>query len=244
MNITRDDIRQIVEQLVEQTLVKPTQSCGCQTRPAATKKVISEADVLAASGEIVVDAGAIITPLAKDTAKARGIRFVPTKAAATPQNQPADPKTGPKNGTIALGSDHGGFRLKEALKVYLKELGYEVRDVGCHDEQAVDYPDLARAVAQAVAGGECSLGIMIDGAGIGSCMAANKVAGIRAALCHDQYTAINSREHNNANVLTLGAQVTGEGVAKQIAKVWLETAFTGGRHARRVAKIDELDRSR
>ena len=114
-------------------------------------------------------------------------------------------------------------------------------DCGTNSAEAVDYPDLAYAVARLVSQGRAWRGILVDGAGIGSCMAANKVPGVRAALCYDYATAVNSREHNNANVLTLGAQVTGDGVAKQIAKVWLETAFAGGRQARRVANIDALD---
>lgn len=144
--------------------------------------------------------------------------------------------------TIALGADHGGYALKEMLKRYLtEELGYRVRDFGTDSEASCDYPDFAVKVAEAVANGECSRGIMIDGAGIGSSMAANKVRGVLAACCHDVATVVNSREHNNANVLTLGARVVGRGLARQMVRVWLTTEFAGGRHERRVRKILDLE---
>jgi len=143
---------------------------------------------------------------------------------------------------VAIGADHGGFELKEALKKYLAELGYEVVDCGTNSKEAVDYPDFAYAVAQMVAQGKVFRGIMIDGAGIGSCMAANKVPGVRAAMCYDHATAVNSREHNDANLLTLGAGLIGENLARQIVKTWLETEFGGGRHARRVDKIVQIEK--
>ncbi len=148
-----------------------------------------------------------------------------------------------ESATVALGSDHGGFALKETLKRYLTdELGVSVRDVGPESDAPCDYPDFAALVARAVARGECSRGIVIDGAGIGSAMAANKVRGIRAACCHDIRTVLNSRSHNNANVLTLGAGVVGRGLALQMVRTWLGTGFEGGRHEKRVAKIMELER--
>ncbi len=139
---------------------------------------------------------------------------------------------------IAIGADHGGFALKQKLAAYLAEKGYPVKDCGTHSGEAVDYPDFARAVARAVAGGGSRWGIVIDGAGIGSCMAANKVPGIRAALCYDISSARNSREHNHANVMTLGAGLIGESLARQIVDAWLGTEWGGGRHARRVEKIE------
>ena len=143
---------------------------------------------------------------------------------------------------LAIGSDHGGFALKETLKRYLtEELGYTVEDLGTANDAPCDYPDFAVKVARAVASGRVSRGIMIDGAGIGSAMAANKVPGVLAATCHDMKTAVGSREHNNANVLTLGAGVVGRGLAIQMVRVWLATEFAGGRHERRVAKIRELE---
>jgi ribose 5-phosphate isomerase B len=145
--------------------------------------------------------------------------------------------------SVALASDHGGFALKETLRRYLtEELGLVVRDLGPATDAPCDYPDFAALVARSVARGECERGIVIDGAGIGSAMAANKVAGVRAACCHDVRTVVNSRSHNNANVLTLGAAVVGRGLARQMVRVWLSTPFEGGRHERRVAKIMELER--
>ena len=140
---------------------------------------------------------------------------------------------------IAIGADHGGFALKQKLVGYLRDKGYRVNDCGTDSAEAVDYPDFARAVARAVAGGGSRWGIVVDGAGIGSCMAANKVRGVRAALCYDVSSARNSREHNHANVLTLGAGLIGESLARQIVDAWLATDWGGGRHARRVAKIEQ-----
>jgi ribose 5-phosphate isomerase B len=142
---------------------------------------------------------------------------------------------------VALGADHGGYLLKEALKKHLESQGYTVIDCGTHSTDAVDYPDFARAVAVLVGQGKAWRGIMIDGAGIGSSMAANKVPGVRASLCYDHATARNAREHNDANVLTLGAGLIGEGLAKQIADTWLTTTFGGGRHARRVEKLMRIE---
>ena len=143
---------------------------------------------------------------------------------------------------IAIGADHGGFPLKERIGFRLKEAGYEVLDCGTEGHEAVDYPDFAHAVAREVASGTCRYGIVVDGAGIGSAMVANKVPGVRAALCYDLSTARNSREHNHANVLTLGAGLIGEALAWQIVEEWLSVEWGGDRHARRVAKIDEIER--
>ncbi len=135
---------------------------------------------------------------------------------------------------VAIGSDHGGFSLKEVIVPFLKELGHEVIDVGCYDEQSVDYPGFADKVCENVASSDADLGILICGTGIGMSMAANKHKGIRAALCSEQYTACMSREHNNANVLCMGERVTGPGVAMEIVRTWLDTPFGGGRHLRRI----------
>jgi ribose 5-phosphate isomerase B len=144
---------------------------------------------------------------------------------------------------VAIGSDHGGFELKEILRQYVAdELGWEVRDCGTHSTEAVDYPDFAAAVAREVAAGRCTLGIVVDAAGIGSAMAANKVAGVRCANCHDDRTVINSREHNDANVLSLGARVVNRGLAQRLVRLFLSTPFAGGRHERRVQKITALER--
>lgn len=143
-------------------------------------------------------------------------------------------------GAIAVGADHGGFPMKERIAFKLREAGWEVVDCGTDSPEPVDYPDFAHAVAVKVAGGECRWGIVVDGAGIGSAMVANKVPGVRAALCYDISSARNSREHNHANVLTLGAALIGDGLAWQIVEAWLSTEWSGGRHARRVAKIDAI----
>lgn len=143
---------------------------------------------------------------------------------------------------IILGSDHGGFELKEEIKKFLSEEGYDVLDFGTYSMEPVDYPDVALLVAEAVRDRADSFGIIIDGAGIGSAMVANKVNGIRAAACNDLFTARNSREHNDANVLTLGGRVIGSGLAKEIVKVWLEASFFGDRHIRRVNKIMQVER--
>ncbi len=143
---------------------------------------------------------------------------------------------------VAIGADHGGYPLKETLKGHLQSLGYEVVDCGTNSTDSVDYPDFAYAVAQLVASGQCANGIVIDGAGIGSCMTANKVPGVRAAMCYDHATAVNSREHNHANVLTLGAGLIGANLAKQIVQTWLATPYGGGRHAARVEKITAIEK--
>jgi len=145
---------------------------------------------------------------------------------------------------VAIGSDHGGYALKEVLKRAIAEdLGWHVHDCGTHSEEAVDYPDFAAAVAREVAAGRVARGIVIDAAGIGSTMAANKVAGVRCALCHDDATVRNAREHNDANVLALGSRVVHRGAATRMVRLFLETDFGGGRHERRVRKIMALERS-
>lgn len=143
--------------------------------------------------------------------------------------------------TIALGADHGGFDLKQQLAEHIRSRGYVVDDCGTHSGEPVDYPVIAAEVARRVADGRARLGVMIDGAGIGSSMAANKIPGVRAALCYDVSSARNSREHNNANVLTLGASLIGAGLARQIVDTFLDTDCTAERHLRRAAMIDALD---
>jgi ribose 5-phosphate isomerase B len=143
--------------------------------------------------------------------------------------------------TIAIGADHGGYSLKETILEHLRGQGLAVHDCGCTSTDAVDYPDFAHAVANLVGTGVCRWGIIVDGAGIGSCMAANKVPGVRAALCYDLSSARNSREHNHANVLTLGAGLIGPGLARQIVDEWLATPWGPDRHARRVAKITDIE---
>ena len=143
---------------------------------------------------------------------------------------------------IAIGSDHGGFRLKEEVKAYLVKQGYTVQDMGTSTEESVDYPDFAAAVARAVQQKRVELGILICGTGIGMAITANKFRGIRAAVVHDAYTAAMSRRHNDANVITFGGRVVGAGVAFSIVDAWLGNRFEGGRHSRRLDKIRVFER--
>jgi ribose 5-phosphate isomerase B len=144
---------------------------------------------------------------------------------------------------VAIGADHGGYALKEILKrAIADEMDWEIHDCGTHSSDAVDYPDFAAAVAREVASGRCARGVIVDAAGIGSAMAANKIAGVRCALCHDDATVVNSRAHNDANVLALGARVVNRGLATRLVRLFLGTAFEGGRHQRRVQKIMALER--
>jgi ribose 5-phosphate isomerase B len=196
--------------------------------------LISESEIreAVANGRITVPHGAIVTPAARDLARQLGVAL----------EDPAGTERLPR--TVALGADHGGFPLKEALKSYVTQLGFEVNDVGCHSTESVDYPVFASRVAELVADQSAQFGIMVDGAGIGSAMVANKVPGVRAALCYDLTTAGNAREHNNANMLTLGGTLVGERLARDIVERFLMTPFGGGRHSRRVAMIDALDNER
>jgi ribose 5-phosphate isomerase B len=142
---------------------------------------------------------------------------------------------------IVIGSDHGGFELKEDLKNRLAEQKVEVLDLGTHSESSVDYPDIGSAVAERVSSGEFARGILICGTGIGMSIVANRFPGVRAALCHDLFTARLSREHNDSNLLVLGGRTTGKGLAQEILAVWLDTGFQGGRHERRLEKIHQLE---
>ncbi len=160
---------------------------------------------------------------------------VDTRHTTEDKNVPGDLRT------VAVGGDHGGFALKERLAFKLAEQGFEVIDCGTDSAESVDYPTIAADVARRVASGEADAGVLIDGAGIGSAMAANKLPGVRAAHCYDLSTARNAREHNHANVLTLGAGLTGDALAWQITQEFLATPYGEGRHARRVAMIDALD---
>jgi ribose 5-phosphate isomerase B len=208
------------------------------------KPVITAADLerVPQNGEVAVTAETLITPLAREMAEERGITF----RVAAPQGTVASGGPAPASGSaaaeppgriVAIGADHGGYELKEQLKNYLRDWGYQFLDLGTDSVQAVDYPDFAEAVGNAVARGDAWLGVVLDSAGIGSSIAANKVPGVRAALCYDRATARNSREHNDANVLTLGAKLISGEDAREILAVWLATPFAGGRHQRRVDKI-------
>jgi ribose 5-phosphate isomerase B len=161
---------------------------------------------------------------------------------SAPASAPTPRVVSPKS--VAIGCDHGGLALKEVLRrAIAEEMGWKVHDCGTHSADAVDYPDFAAAVGREVAAGRAARGIVIDTAGIGSSMAANKIAGVRCALCHDDATVRNAREHNDANVLAIGAKVVNRGAATRMVRLFLETEFAGGRHERRVRKIMALERS-
>jgi ribose 5-phosphate isomerase B len=198
------------------------------------RRVITAEDV-PASGEWRIPIGAIVTPSAREVAAERGVRLL-----ELPQEQCT--VLAPPEKTVAIGADHGGFALKEALKLVVESLGLAVRDVGVYDSQPADYPDIAVKVADLVASGAASRGVLVDGAGIGSAMAANKVPGIRAALCYDKASARNSREHNDSNVLTLGARLLTGTQAEEVLRTWMATPFAGGRHQARVQKIMDIER--
>jgi ribose 5-phosphate isomerase B len=198
---------------------------------------LRDLEATAAGGEVMVPRGTIVTELAREEAERRGIiiRVEESKVASAEAGDPTGSRV------VAMGADHGGFDLKEELRGYLTQWGYKVLDLGTSSREPVDYPDLAEAVANAVACGDAWRGIVIDTAGIGSSIAANKVPGARAALCYDRATARNSREHNDANILSLGARMIPGEVAREIVAVWLETAFAGARHQRRVDKIRAIE---
>ena len=143
---------------------------------------------------------------------------------------------------LALGSDHGGYELKEHIKKYLDEKGVEYKDFGCYDESSVDYPDIAQAVCKSINDGESENGILVCGTGIGISIAANKIDGIRAAHCHDVYSAEMTKRHNNSNVICMGGRVIGRELAFKIVDAWLGAEFEGGRHQTRIDKIHALER--
>ena len=197
------------------------------------KHVITENEIRSAvTGDTLrIDEDAMLTPLAQDLVRERGILIERVRR-----------RRAAKKRRIALGADHGGFEMKEQIKNLLADLGHDYQDFGTHSTEAVDYPDYAHLVSRAVASRACDLGIMVDGAGIGSCMAANKVPGVRAAMCYDEASARNSREHNGANVLTLGGKMISADRMREIVRAWLGTELTEDRHRRRVEKIDAIER--
>ncbi len=204
------------------------------------KKIITERDIreaAASTGLVLVKPETIVTPLAKDIAAQLKVRIEPDRSA--PPEAPL-PEDAPPVKTVAIASDHGGFALKQELIPYLRQLGYITHDLGPASNAACDYPDFAFKVAQAVADKKTDMGIMIDSVGIGSAMAANRVKGVLAAKCNNTFEARSAREHNYANLLTLGAKIIGSEMAKSIVKTFLETPGGAERHRRRVSKI--LDR--
>jgi ribose 5-phosphate isomerase B len=197
------------------------------------RRVITYQDI-PASGELQIPLDSIVTASAREVAAERGVRIIPLPAGQIHS-------MAPPSKTVAIGADHGGFQMKEQLKPILAELGLAIRDVGVNEEKPVDYPDIAQQVAELVASGAAARGVIVDGAGIGSSIAANKVPGIRAALCYDKASARNSREHNDSNVLTLGGRLLTATQAEEVLRVWLSTPFAAGRHVARVGKITQIE---
>jgi ribose 5-phosphate isomerase B len=243
-----EKIREMVRRVVHRAVGRPPPPRSARGPALVTEPCIQDAPP---GEEFVVPDGALVTPLARQAAMERKISLVEGgDRAPSGGDHELGSKTAARGSetaargarTVAIGADHGGYDLKQMLKARLQELGYEVLDCGTEGAESVDYPDFALAVAQLVAQGRAWRGILVDGAGIGSCMAANKVPGVRAALCYDAATAVNSRAHNDANVLTLGAGMIGPELGRQIVETWLETPAGGGRHARRVEKIMEIER--
>jgi ribose 5-phosphate isomerase B len=203
-------------------------------RDESSKSVITEDDVrgLEAGARLRVAEGARLTPLAQDIVRERRIELV----------RRVSRRGSSMSKMVAVGADHGGFQMKEELKAFLVELGHRVHDYGTNSKDAVDYPDFAHAVARSVSAAQSDVGIIIDGAGVGSCMAANKVPGVRAAACYTVAVAKNSREHNDANVLTLGSGTITSAEMREIVQAWLSTTISEDRHRKRVAKIEAIER--
>lgn len=203
-------------------------------RDESAKSLITEDDLrgLEPGSRVRVAENAKFTPLADDIARDLQLELI-RKA---PRKSPV------KVRSVAIGADHGGFKTKEQLKSFLADLGLNIRDFGTDSEDAVDYPDLAHAVARSVSGKQVDVGIIVDGAGIGSAIAANKVPGVRAAQCYSVALARNSREHNGANVLTLGAGQNSLDEMKAIVEAFISTGISEDRHKKRVGKIDNIDR--
>jgi ribose 5-phosphate isomerase B len=255
-NSTRDRIRALVRDVLDKALpdeggpgpqptasrfvdVSPknpikTNTEATSMRDESSKTVITEDDVRGLENGAVlrIAENARLTPLAADLVSEKGIELVRRV-----------PRRGSPNARmVAIGADHGGFKMKEELKAFLNELGQQVHDFGTNSEDAVDYPDFAYAVARSVAEGTADVGIVIDGAGVGSAMTANKVPGVRAAAAYSVDVARNSREHNGANVLTLGSKTISSKEMRDIVRAWLGTDLTEDRHRKRVAKIEAIER--
>jgi ribose 5-phosphate isomerase B len=256
-NSTRDRIRALVRDVLDKALPQEgendkgssatssrfidtvpktpvTSSEASATRDETSKTVITEDDVrdLAIGAVLRIAEGARLTPLAADIVSEKKIEIV---------------RRVPRRGSqasrlIAVGADHGGFQMKQELKAFLTEMGHQVHDFGTNSEEAVDYPDFAYAVARSVSEGTADVGIIIDGAGVGSAITANKVPGVRAAACYSVAVARNSREHNDANVLSLGSKTITGNEMRNIVQAWLATEISEDRHRKRVAKIEAIER--
>jgi ribose 5-phosphate isomerase B len=244
---TRDRVRALVKEVLSKTPVEaeipqskfidtvPQNPVETQiTKDESAKNVITEDDLrdLSPGSVLRIGENARLTPLAADLVKQNKIELV---------------RKTPRRGSkairlVAIGADHGGFKMKEELAALLRELGHTVHDFGTDSEEPVDYPDFAHAVARSVADRTSDVGIIIDGAGVGSAMTANKVPGVRAAACYSVAVAKNSREHNDANVLTLGSKTITNNEMRDIVTAWLQTSINEERHRKRVAKIEAVER--
>ena len=249
---TRDRVRALVRQVLDSVPVEEEPASPDQTpehvvvnsirekserefdRDESAKSLLTEDDLrgLDPGSRVRIAETAKFTPLAADIISEKGIILIRKKSRAE----------GLKVTSVGIGADHGGFTLKEQLKTFLEQLGLQVRDFGTNSTDAVDYPDFAHAVARSVAAKHVDVGLVIDGAGIGSAMAANKVSGVRAAACYSPALARNSREHNGANVLTLGSGQSSFEDAKEIVRAFITTDLTEERHKRRVTKIDTIEK--
>lgn len=230
----RELVRRVVMRTVEAAI--PQNSRG--DRVLVTQDQVEK---VSRGGRLEAPSGALVTPLARQAALERRVTIAQAQDAPVAVEQArAESPAGTR--AIALAADHGGFELKELLRKHLRDAGHPVIDCGTDGPGPVDYPDFALAAAQLVSSGRAWRAIVVDGAGIGSCIAANKVPGVRAAMCYDEATAVNSREHNHANVLTLGAGMIGSALARRIVDAWLSTPSGGDRHARRVQKIMDIER--
>jgi ribose 5-phosphate isomerase B len=234
--IDEQKIREMVRRAVLRTVQATSGAPGAEPE---RRSLVTLGDVEAAppGSRLELEAGAIVTPLARQAALERRISLGGSVSRAARADRP-----GRADRSVAVAADHGGYELKERLAAHLRERGFTVLDCGTDGRDSVDYPDFALAAARLVARGTARAAVVVDGAGIGSCMAANKVPGVRAAMCYDEASAVNSREHNHANVLTLGAGMIGPALAVRILDAWLDTPHAGGRHARRVEKIMDIER--
>jgi len=218
------------------TIPQPTAIASetSNVRDESSKSIITEDDVkdLADGAVLRIGENVRLTPLAADIVRQKRIEIV----------RRASRRGSKASRLIAIGADHGGFKMKEELKTLLTGLGHQVHDFGTNSEEPVDYPDLAYAVARSVSEGASELGIVIDGAGVGSAMTANKVPGVRAAACYSVAVARNSREHNGANVLSLGSKTISSVEMREIVQAWLATEITEERHLKRVGKIEAIER--
>ncbi len=210
------------------------------------KKVFTEKDIVNASLDdkiILISKDDILTPSAKDKIKELGLRIVNKDAAENIQSSDQQLAKSIKLNKVVIGSDHTGFKIKNLLSKHLTDKSIQVVDVGTYDEKSCDYPDYAHAVAKKIQAKEADFGILIDATGIPSAITANKLDGIRAATCYNEFSARSAREHNDANILVLGAKTLGEESIKSIVEVWLNTRFGGGRHQRRLDKISFIEKN-